>query len=290
MRRMWRMVTLGLLVGVMGGGLVKAQPPIGDVKAVAKGEAVVGENRGGFDEGGANVWTYKGTAGEVLTLQAIADDPANNANDETRHKDRLLDTVLVVYDPTNQVIAFNDDIVDAVLTNSFLRHVELKTDGTYKIKVTNWYVEQGNETGGHFTLIVDSTKNPPKDTKVTAKIIGKLATASDVMDEVNSIIKDGDTHTVMLINPSYCTISGATLGSLKFDLKPYSGITVQMSVGSYHLKGELDGCNLELTTDEIDVPEATTVMLVPINTDNSNQTRPDNAPEFPSDSDALANS
>ncbi len=285
MMRLVRVVTIGLLVGVMSGGLVKAQPPIGDVKPVAKGELAIGENKGGFDEGGANIWKYDGKAGEVLTLMAVAENPANNTDNATREKDRLLDTVLVVYDPTNQVIAYNDDIVDAVLTNSFLRYVELKTDGTYTIKVANWYTEKGDETGGHFTLMVYSNKTPPKDKKPATKIIGKLETATDVMDNVDAIIKDFDTHTVMLINPSYCTIKGATFGDLKFDLKPYSGIVVTVPVGSYRLKGTGDLC--KLNTDEIQVPEATTVMVVPIDRD---ATRPDNAPEFPTDSDALANS
>ncbi len=287
MKRFLWVAVVGLLVGVIGGGLVKAQPPIGDVKAVAKGEAKIGENLGGFDEGGANIWTYSGTAGEVLTLQAIAENPANNTDEATRHKERLLDTVLVVYDPTNQVIAYNDDIVDAVLTNSFLRSVTLTTDGTYRIKVTNWYVESGNETGGHFELVLGSHKIPPKDVKPATKILGKLETATDVMDNVDTIIKDFDTHTVMLINPSYCTISGATFGDLKFDLKPYSGILVQVPVGSYHLKSKGDDCDLDLTTDEIDVPEATVVMVVPIDRDG---TRPDNAIPFPTDKEALANS
>ncbi len=175
MMRLGRVVVVGLLLGVICGGLVKAQPPIGDVKPVAKGEAVIGENRGGFDEGGANIWKYKGTAGEVLTLMAVAENPANNSDQATREKDRLLDTVLVVYDPTNQVIAYNDDIVDAVLTNSFLRYVELKTDGTYTIKVANWFTKKGDETGGHFTLMVNSNKIPPADKKPALKIIGKLS-------------------------------------------------------------------------------------------------------------------
>jgi hypothetical protein len=284
--RMVRVLTVGLVVGVISGGLVKAQPPIGDVKPVAKGEATIGANLGGFDDGGANIWTYEGKAGEVLTLQAVAENPANNTDQETRHKDRLLDTVLVVYDPHNKIIAYNDDIVDAVLTNSFLRYVELKTDGTYKIKVGNWYLEAGNETGGHFTLMVDSNKKPQTDKNVLPKITGKLATSTDVMDIIDGIIKDVDTHTVMLINPSYCTITGATFGKLKFDLKPYSGITVQMPAGSYHLKGKGDTC--ELTTDDINVPDATTVMVVPI--PPADVSRPSGAIPFPTDADALANS
>ncbi len=285
MRQFWRVIAVGLLVGVIGGGVIKAQPPIGDVKPVAKGELAIGENKGGFDEGGANVWKYKGTAGEVLTLMAVAENPANNTDNATREKDRLLDTVLVVYDPTNQVIAYNDDIVDAVLTNSFLRYVELKTDGTYTVKVANWFNEKGDETGGHFNLMVYSNKKPTQDKKTATKIIGKLETATDVMDEVDAIIEDFDTHTVMLINPSYCTITNATFGDLKFDLKPYSGIVVTVPVGSYRLKGKSDSC--KLNADDIQVPEASTVMVVPIDRDG---TRPSDAVPFPTDKDALANS
>lgn len=282
--RLMRVMTIGLLVGVIG-GLVKAQPPIGDVKPVAKGELVIGENKGGFDEGGANIWKYKGTAGETLTLMAAAENPANNTDNETRQKNRLLDTVLVVYDPTNQVIAYNDDIVDAVLTNSFLRSVELKVDGTYTVKVTNWFTENGDETGGHFTLMVYSNKAEATPEKITPKIVGHLNSATEVMDELNGIIKNSDTHTVMLINPSYCTIKNATFGDLKFNLEPYSGIVVTVPDGWYSLNGKGDLC--ELTTEEFQVPQATTIMVVPIDRD---ATRPSDAPDFPKDQDALANS
>ncbi len=72
---------------------------------------------------------------------------------------------------------------------------------------------------------------------------------------------------------------------LKFDLKPYSGIVVRVPVGSYRLHGKGDLC--ELNRDEIQVPEATTVMVVPIDPD---RTRPTDAVPFPTESDALANS
>jgi hypothetical protein len=278
-------MAVGLLMGVLGSGVVQAQPPIGDVKPVAKGELVIGENRGGFDEGGANIWKYKGTAGENLTLMVAAENPANNTDNETRQKNRLLDTVLVVYDPTNQVIAYNDDIVDAVLTDSFLRAVQLKVDGTYTIKVANWFTENGDETGGHFTLAAYSNKAEATPEKITPKIVGQLKTATDVMDELEAIIKNSDTHTVMLINPSYCTITGGTFGDLKFNLKPYSGIVVTVPDGSYRLKGNGDLC--DVTTDEIQVPQATSVMVVPI---NRSGIRPSGAPDFPTDKDALANS
>ncbi len=280
-----RVITVGLLMGVLGSSVAQAQPPIGDVKPVAKGELVIGENRGGFDEGGANIWKYKGTAGETLTLMVAAENPANNTDNETRQKNRLLDTVLVVYDPTNQVIAYNDDIVDAVLTNSFLRAVDLRVDGTYTIKVTNWFTENGDETGGHFTLTVYSNKAQATPEKITPKIVGKLNTSTDVMDELEAIIKNSDTHTVMLINPSYCTITGGTFGDLKFSLKPYSGIVVTVPEGSYTLRGKGDSC--ELNADEIQVPQMTTVMVVPISAATS---RPSDAEPFPTDKDALANS
>lgn len=283
--RLSRMMVVGVLMGVLGAGVVHAQPPIGDVKPVAKGELIIGENRGGFDEGGANIWKYKGSAGERLTLMVAAENPANNTDNETRQKNRLLDTVLVVYDPTNQVIAYNDDIVDAVLTDSFLRAVELKVDGTYTVKVTNWFTENGDETGGHFTMMVYSNKAEATPEKITPKIVGKLNTATEVMDQLDAIIKNSDTHTVMLINPSYCTITGGTFGDLKFNLKPYSGIVVTVPDGSYVLRGKGDSC--ELNGDEIQVPQMTTVMVVPISAATS---RPSDAVPFPTDKDALANS
>jgi hypothetical protein len=133
--------------------------------------------------------------------------------------------------------------------------------------------------------MVYSNKAEANPEKVTPKIIGHLNTATDVMDELEAIIKNSDTHIVMLINPSYCTIKNATFGDLKFDLKPYSGIAVTVPEGTYSLKGKADLC--KLTTDEIQVPQATTVMVVPLDRDG---TRPDDALPFPTDADALANS
>lgn len=273
-------IVLVMLVGV---GVVSAQPT-GDVKPVPKGEAVIGENRAGFDAGGSNTWTYEGTEGEILTVIVEAQKPANKADQETRDEERLLDTEVFVYAPDGDLLGSNDDMVDAVLTNSFLRYVELKTTGTYTIEVTNWFREEGDETEGRYTLILHSNKNRRAERVILPRIVSEITTATEVMDTLTTIIEEFDTNTVLLVNPTYCTITDATFGDLEFDLEPYSGIIVEVPKGWYSLRGEGDVC--ELNGDELNVPRETVIMVTRF---DDLADRPEDS-QFPTDADALANS
>jgi len=276
-------IVMTAVVLTLGIGVAYAQP-IGDTKPVPKGEAVIGENRAGFDAGGSNTWTYEGTAGEILTVIVEAQKPANKADQETRDEERLLDTEVFVYDPDGDVLGSNDDIVDAVLTNSFLRYVELKTTGTYTIEVTNWFREAGDETEGRYTLILHSNKNKRAERVILSRIVEEISTATEVMDSLTTIIEEFDTNTVMLVNPTYCTITDASFGDLNFDLQPYSGIIVEVPKGWYSLRGKGDVC--ELNGDELNVPRETVIMVTRFNELGD----PPDELIFPSDPDALANS
>ncbi len=272
-----------VVILMLGVGIVSAQP-IGDVKPVPKGEAVIGENRAGFDAGGSNTWTYDGTAGEILTVIVEAQKPANKADQATRDEERLLDTEVFVYAPDGDLLGSNDDMVDAILTNSFLRYVELKTTGTYTIEVTNWFRESGDETEGRYTLIIHSNKNKRAERVILSRIVDEISTVTEVMDTLTTIIEEFDTNTVLLVNPTYCTITDATFGDLEFDLEPYSGIVVEVPKGWYSLRGDGDVC--ELNSDEINVPRQTSIMVTRF--DELGEI-PDDV-QFPSDADALANS
>lgn len=277
-----RILLMGLVM-MLGVAVVDAQPT-GDVKPVPKGEAVIGENRAGFDAGGSNTWTYEGTAGEILTVIVEAQKPANKADQATRDEERLLDTEVFVYDPDGDVLGSNDDIVDAVLTNSFLRYVELKTTGTYTIEVTNWFRAAGDETEGRYTLILHSNKNKRAERVILSRIVSDITTATEVMDTLTTIIEEFDTNTILLVNPTYCTITDATFGDLSFDLEPYSGIIVEVPKGWYNLRGKGDVC--DLNSDEINVPRETVIMI----TRFDDLREPPDDVQFPIDEDALANS
>lgn len=113
--------------------------------------AVTGGNLGSIVVGAADVWTYDGAAGEVLNLLLMADRPADGADEEQRAQYNLLDTMLVVRDPSGSVLAANDDMLTG-MTNSELRGLILPEDGTYRIEVRSW----ASKTGGGYTLILES--------------------------------------------------------------------------------------------------------------------------------------
>ncbi len=269
-------VGVGLLAVMVSGGVVNAQPT-GDTKPVPKGEAVVGINRGGFDDGGSNLWTYEGQKGEILSLSVVAEKPANKADQETRDKDNLLDPEVFVYDPDGEVIATNDDIVEGILTDSFLRSVELTAAGTYSIEVTNWFRKRGDETQGHFELIVRSLKNPPKEGKTPTKILETIDSTTAVMDTVERIIERFDRHTVILVNPTGFSISKGFFGDVNFTLAPYSGMVVQVPFGAHELSAKSSDCTIR--SGKYDVPETAVIMVTSVSECSSSPSKP--APNKP---------
>jgi pimeloyl-ACP methyl ester carboxylesterase len=125
--------------------------PIANAQAMPA-SLVKGDNLGEIAVGEADVWTYAGTAGEVLSMQLKADRPAGNATTEQRLEFGLLDTLLVVRAPDGSLLAANDDTNDTD-TDSTLRDVVLPEDGEYQIEVRSW----GSQSAGAYTLLIDSS-------------------------------------------------------------------------------------------------------------------------------------
>jgi WD40 repeat protein len=109
-----------------------------------------GENRGDIVMGGAQSWQYEAQAGEILVVSVMADRPANDADPATRREQNLLDTRVLLYDPTGQLIAENDDIRPGIETNSQIMEVLLRESGWYTIVVRSWK----DNSGGAYTLFV----------------------------------------------------------------------------------------------------------------------------------------
>jgi WD40 repeat protein len=105
--------------------------------------------RGTLPSGETIFLSYSGHAGELLDISLEADKPANEASDEERQKNNLLDTLLVVQNPDGSLLASSDDIEDSVQTNSRLEGLLLPADGVYTIQVRG---AGDARIGGGFTL------------------------------------------------------------------------------------------------------------------------------------------
>jgi WD40 repeat protein len=123
---------------------------------------------------------YSGHAGEHLDISLEADKPANEAPDEERQKNRLLDTLLIVQNPDGNLLASNDDIEESVQTNSRLEGLMLPADGVYTLQVR----ETGNVlVGGGFTLSLQRaaptatpTFTPTPTSEVTLEVSAEAST------------------------------------------------------------------------------------------------------------------
>ncbi|GAB4508702.1 MAG: hypothetical protein OHK0046_01920 [Anaerolineae bacterium] len=97
-------------------------------------EAVMGENVGVVPLGDIQVWAYAGQAGEVVTLDTIAD----------------WDTTLDVRGSLGEQIAFNDDDDDLPNHNSRIAALVLPDDGEITIIVGSY----NYESGGSYSLVI----------------------------------------------------------------------------------------------------------------------------------------
>lgn len=123
---------------------LRAAVPTPTATPDAVGTAQVGNNRGQVTQfGGAQVWQYKGVAGETLSLEIVAN----------------WDTVLTIRRSDGRLLAENDDLPRGSgalnLFASALPEVTLPADGYYQIEVRGW----DNRVLGPYTLVVAST--PP---------------------------------------------------------------------------------------------------------------------------------
>lgn len=118
--------------------------------------AQIGENRGEIAIGGGQVWRYAGRAGELLTIQVNADQPAGTASQQERLERHLLDGMVTLRDQAGNWLAENDDtdadVEDSQQTNSMITY-ELLLDGDYQIEVRSF----DNGSGGTYTLIIESS-------------------------------------------------------------------------------------------------------------------------------------
>lgn len=129
--------------------------------------AHVGKQRGEVMPHHAQLWTYEGRAGEMLTLRVNADYPANWS---MRDPDELipngtLDSLIIITGPDGGDLNASgdfylrldppesDDIEPGVNTDSLVDGLVLPVDGTYTIEVSG----AAYRTGGGYTLIIEST-------------------------------------------------------------------------------------------------------------------------------------
>jgi hypothetical protein len=123
--------------------------------------ALVGENRGEFPVGGGDLWTYAGKAGEHLTIQVLADHPANQQSEvlseEELQSAGLLDVRFVVTAPDGSVLIEGDDIDYPNNTDARVEDIALPMDGTYQIEIRGY----DNLTGGGYTLTLESSEASP---------------------------------------------------------------------------------------------------------------------------------
>lgn len=114
-----------------------------------------GINRAELPVGGAHRWTYRGEAGERITLHLEADHPANLATSLERTANNLLDPGMVVFDSDGLEIGANDDISVGIATDSLIRDLYLPFTGEYTIEISSY-----DFTGGGYTLTITSDLSP----------------------------------------------------------------------------------------------------------------------------------
>ena len=126
-------------------------------KQQAEREASLGENRGAL-MGGSDIWTYEGQAGDILTIKAEADNPANDAYPQKRREAGLLDMMLIV-SFNGTILAKANNIQPGMMTDSMIEGLQLPTDGTYKIEVFGLK----KEGRGAYTLTLQAVGATPAD-------------------------------------------------------------------------------------------------------------------------------
>jgi WD40 repeat protein len=107
--------------------------------------------QGNLEPGSRDLFTFNGKAGQIVTISASADKPANTIHDETTQIEQgLLDTDLIVYAPDGSFLMENDDLADG-RTDSRLDGLKLPADGQYVIQLSN---ASTTKVGGSYTMSV----------------------------------------------------------------------------------------------------------------------------------------
>jgi DNA-binding beta-propeller fold protein YncE len=119
--------------------------------AQAAGAAVRGINQGLLLAGGGQAWEYTGTAGERLSISAVAENPANRTwGIDQQREAGLLDPTLSLYAPDGSLLAASYDLENGVATDAYIAEVVLPQSGVYKIEVRSYR----DQTGGNYRLVL----------------------------------------------------------------------------------------------------------------------------------------
>ena len=143
-----------------------------------EGIARLGENRGALINK-SEIWTYEGQAGNILTIKAEADNPANDADTEERSQAGLLDMMLIVYAPDGSILAKADDIQPGIVTDAVIEGLALPTAGTYKIEVLG--LEK--EGSGAYTLTLQAGNGTSAEPTPTLNPDWPILTVENQLEE-----------------------------------------------------------------------------------------------------------
>ncbi|MFN8371619.1 MAG: WD40 repeat domain-containing protein [Anaerolineae bacterium] len=213
----------------------------------AANRAEAGEQHGEVQVGGGEVWTYYGSYGETLNIRVVADNPANDNEDRVG----LFDSYLSISSPAGRVLYVSDDIDPGVVTDSYISGLVLAATGVYEIEVRSW----NNESGGTYTLIIESTPYSPTATPTEARTLageavqgeqcGYLPTTETVYWELPA--QAGDVLTAMLTGT--CESAAEPFPSFDTTLRIYAPDGTELAynddIGSGNYNSLLD--NLSLT-------------------------------------------
>lgn len=126
-------------------------PPTYTPEAVGTAKSQ-GDQSGIVPFSGGQSWTYEGLAGQQLRIRVRAANPANLSSSRTD----LLDSRLLVYAPSGDLLAESDDMVRLLLTDSLIADLTLPVDGTYRIVVRSW----ADNSGGAYSLEITLLPTP----------------------------------------------------------------------------------------------------------------------------------
>lgn len=137
-------------------------PPVdlftsGESAGQEAGTAVLGQNRGELTPHRFDVWTYDGTAGEVLQFEMVADSPLADSNLPLaeRNDAGLLDTLLFLIAPDGTLLTKANDgqsQVGAYQSDADIVAFMLPEDGMYRIEARSFL----DEGAGNYTLHIRS--------------------------------------------------------------------------------------------------------------------------------------
>ncbi len=118
--------------------------------------ATLGDNRGEIERGNFDVWLYNGHAGEVLTIQMIADSPMTDPTIslDDRYETGLLDTRLYIINPDGSILQRIDDELTRdlrQLPDANFEAVKLPVDGQYRIEARSSL----DDLAGSYTLHIE---------------------------------------------------------------------------------------------------------------------------------------